>query len=106
MLIRYRTRPHTYLKPIASRPFAWRRPLGVARSIDGKQARRTRSSSPLGQLFDHGCDALSVGLLLDSTHCSMDYPCGYVAAGIVNLVSVAGWCGSVGGKWGVACGAV
>lgn len=26
--------------------------------IDGKQARRTKSSSPLGQLFDHGCDAL------------------------------------------------
>ncbi|KAF0755265.1 hypothetical protein AaE_005032 [Aphanomyces astaci] len=28
-------------------------------AIDGKQARRTGSSSPLGQLFDHGCDALS-----------------------------------------------
>ncbi|KAM0674189.1 hypothetical protein GVAV_002263 [Gurleya vavrai] len=27
-------------------------------AIDGKQARRTNSSSPLGQLFDHGCDAL------------------------------------------------
>ena len=28
-------------------------------AIDGKQARRTGSSSPLGQLFDHGCDALT-----------------------------------------------
>ncbi|CAI2370650.1 unnamed protein product [Moneuplotes crassus] len=28
-------------------------------AIDGKQARRTGSSSPLGQLFDHGCDAVS-----------------------------------------------
>jgi len=28
-------------------------------SIDGKQARRTSSSSPLGELFDHGCDALT-----------------------------------------------
>lgn len=28
-------------------------------AIDGKQARRTNSSSPLGQLFDHGCDAIS-----------------------------------------------
>lgn len=28
-------------------------------ALDGKQARRTNSSSPLGQLFDHGCDALS-----------------------------------------------
>lgn len=28
-------------------------------AIDGKQARRTGSSSPLGELFDHGCDSLS-----------------------------------------------
>jgi len=26
-------------------------------AVDGKQARRTGCSSPLGQLFDHGCDA-------------------------------------------------
>ena len=29
-------------------------------AVDGKQARRTGSSSPLGELFDHGCDALSM----------------------------------------------
>ncbi|RWS04082.1 cholinephosphotransferase 1-like isoform X2 [Dinothrombium tinctorium] len=28
-------------------------------ACDGKQARRTNSSSPLGELFDHGCDSLS-----------------------------------------------
>lgn len=28
-------------------------------AVDGKQARRTGSSSPLGELFDHGCDALT-----------------------------------------------
>nr|XP_048319121.1 choline/ethanolaminephosphotransferase 1 isoform X2 [Ziziphus jujuba var. spinosa] len=28
-------------------------------AVDGKQARRTSSSSPLGELFDHGCDALT-----------------------------------------------
>ncbi|XP_031741212.1 choline/ethanolaminephosphotransferase 1 isoform X2 [Cucumis sativus] len=28
-------------------------------AVDGKQARRTNSSSPLGELFDHGCDALA-----------------------------------------------
>lgn len=33
-------------------------------AIDGKQARRTQSSSPLGQLFDHGCDAFSVSFLV------------------------------------------
>ena len=30
-------------------------------SIDGKQARRTNTASPLGELFDHGCDAVSTG---------------------------------------------
>lgn len=33
-------------------------------AIDGKQARRTNSSTPLGELFDHGCDSLSTGLLM------------------------------------------
>ena len=35
-------------------------------NIDGKQARKTNSSSPLGELFDHGCDALvcTLGLLM------------------------------------------
>ncbi|XP_069160875.1 cholinephosphotransferase 1-like isoform X4 [Procambarus clarkii] len=32
-------------------------------AIDGKQARRTGTSSPLGELFDHGCDSLSTGTL-------------------------------------------
>lgn len=29
-------------------------------AIDGKQARRTNSSTPLGELFDHGCDCVSI----------------------------------------------
>jgi ethanolaminephosphotransferase len=29
--------------------------------LDGKQARKTSSSSPLGLLFDHGCDSFSIG---------------------------------------------
>ncbi|XP_042864351.1 choline/ethanolaminephosphotransferase 1-like [Penaeus japonicus] len=33
-------------------------------AIDGKQARRTGTSSPLGELFDHGCDSLSTDELL------------------------------------------
>ncbi|XP_016686895.2 choline/ethanolaminephosphotransferase 1 isoform X4 [Gossypium hirsutum] len=28
-------------------------------AVDRKQARRTNSSSPLEELFDHGCDALA-----------------------------------------------
>ena len=31
-------------------------------NIDGKQARKTNSSSPLGMLFDHGCDSLSISI--------------------------------------------
>ncbi|OQV21592.1 Choline/ethanolaminephosphotransferase 1 [Hypsibius exemplaris] len=32
-------------------------------ALDGKHARRTNTSSPLGELFDHGCDALSTMLV-------------------------------------------
>lgn len=31
-------------------------------AIDGKQARRTGMAGPLGELFDHGCDALNTSL--------------------------------------------
>ena len=32
--------------------------------MDGKQARRTGNSGPLGLLFDHGCDAYSMGFII------------------------------------------
>ena len=32
-------------------------------NLDGRQARRTNNSSPLGELFDHGCDSLAVAVL-------------------------------------------
>ena len=31
-------------------------------NVDGKQARRTSNSSPLGQIFDHGMDAITFNL--------------------------------------------
>ncbi|CAI2187819.1 12462_t:CDS:2 [Funneliformis geosporum] len=42
----------------------WSFPIGLwlystFDNVDGKQARRTGTSSPLGELFDHGCDALN-----------------------------------------------
>ncbi|CAH1758822.1 13141_t:CDS:2 [Entrophospora sp. SA101] len=45
----------------------WSFPLGLwlystFDNVDGKQARRTGTSSPLGELFDHGCDALNCSL--------------------------------------------
>jgi len=30
--------------------------------MDGKQARKTGNSSPLGLIFDHGCDAFGIGI--------------------------------------------
>lgn len=33
-------------------------------ACDGKQARRTKTSSSLGELFDHGCDAISTSKYL------------------------------------------
>lgn len=32
-------------------------------NMDGKQARRTGSSSPLGMLFDHSCDAINAAVI-------------------------------------------
>jgi ethanolaminephosphotransferase len=34
----------------------------VLDNMDGKQARRTGSGSPMGMLFDHGSDAMNCGL--------------------------------------------
>ena len=43
-------------------------------AIDGKQARRTNSASPLGELFDHGCDSVSAGMgaRRTSSYCMID----------------------------------
>ncbi|XP_050526831.1 cholinephosphotransferase 1 [Daktulosphaira vitifoliae] len=46
-------------------------------AIDGKQARRTGSSTPLGELFDHGCDSISTIFITLSTCISVklgEYP--------------------------------
>lgn len=40
-------------------------------AIDGKQARRTKSGSPLGELFDHGCDSLASMLQTVSLACAL-----------------------------------
>ncbi|XP_066291044.1 cholinephosphotransferase 1-like [Branchiostoma lanceolatum] len=39
--------------------------------IDGIQARRTGSATPLGNLFDHGCDAISIVSTRIATICAM-----------------------------------
>jgi len=40
-------------------------------AIDGKQARRTNTSSPMGELFDHGCDAVSTIFVTVSISCAL-----------------------------------
>ncbi|XP_036376379.1 cholinephosphotransferase 1 isoform X1 [Megalops cyprinoides] len=63
-------------------------------AIDGKQARRTNSGSALGELFDHGCDAVSTVFIAVGTcaSCGMGpYPnwlffCGFVGMFMFFLV--------------------
>jgi len=46
-------------------------------AIDGKQARRTGTACPLGELFDHGCDSLSTVFVSLASCCALrlgDYP--------------------------------
>jgi ethanolaminephosphotransferase len=40
-------------------------------AMDGKQARKTGSSSALGMVFDHGCDAINAGITLLAMGCVM-----------------------------------
>ena len=40
-------------------------------NMDGKQARKTASSSPLGLLFDHGCDAFNCVIGITTWACAM-----------------------------------
>lgn len=51
------------LRPLIGHPTAWRlADKSSCVDIDGKQARRTGTSSPLGELFDHGIDTLNCPL--------------------------------------------
>lgn len=43
--------------------------------LDGKQARKTGSSSPLGQLFDHGCDSICCFVRTSSRTAEQVEPC-------------------------------
>ena len=61
-------------------------------SMDGKQARRTGSSSPLGQLFDHGCDALVLHMMLGNIASTLGMSCGWKMASGCMGVSIIGGC--------------
>ena len=64
--------------------------LQAADALDGKQARATGTSSPLGELVDHGCDALGTTLELLSLGAA-------VQAGAVGSPAAGGaWAGAGG----------
>ncbi len=52
-------------------------------AIDGKQARRTGNSSPLGQLFDHGCDCFIMSLITPATLIAVDAGVGYISMAFI-----------------------
>ncbi|KAJ3368420.1 hypothetical protein GGF31_006381 [Allomyces arbusculus] len=57
-------------------------------AIDGKQARRTGQSGPLGELFDHGCDALNSTLTVICVSSALDI--GHSYWHLVSLVCTLG----------------
>lgn len=56
-------------------------------ALDGKQARRTNTSSPLGELFDHGCDAVTTVLGVLTLACTLQVRVDYLIATAVALLS-------------------
>ncbi|PFH47783.1 hypothetical protein AMATHDRAFT_151285 [Amanita thiersii Skay4041] len=61
----YLTQKHGAVGPPRWLYFTWSIGLFAYQSldaIDGKQARRTGMAGPLGEMFDHGCDALNTTL--------------------------------------------
>lgn len=58
-------------------------------AIDGKQARRTGTSGPLGELFDHGCDALNttLGAILASASLNLGYSWWTIASQVASLAN-------------------
>uniref|UniRef100_A0A914CLX8 diacylglycerol cholinephosphotransferase n=1 Tax=Acrobeloides nanus TaxID=290746 RepID=A0A914CLX8_9BILA len=69
-------------------------------ATDGKQARRTNSSSPLGELFDHGCDSMSqVFVMLNVCHAMQLGDCRYVVLGCTVLAVVVFYCA----HWSTYC---
>lgn len=72
-------------------------------AIDGKQARRTGTSSPMGELFDHGCDSVSNVFVVVSSACavSLGYTPWLLLFQVMSAVSMfylAHWAAFVTGK--------
>ncbi|KXZ42693.1 hypothetical protein GPECTOR_124g493 [Gonium pectorale] len=58
--------------------------------LDGKQARRTKTSSPLGQLFDHGCDAIALHVMLTFIQAALNEP-SWLLTGVASVTVYLPW---------------
>eukprot|EP01043_Picozoa_sp_COSAG02_P002281 COSAG02_NODE_52_length_44175_cov_97.989654_13_plen_211_part_00 len=62
-------------------------------NVDGKLARRRGMGSPLGQMMDHGCDSLTIGLLMSTFGIVIALPpmwsVVFTAMGMVQWIGVA-----------------
>lgn len=58
-------------------------------AADGKQARRLNASSPLGQIFDHGCDAVNLIFIIVSSLCSVGLGSGKTTAWVIVVMCTA-----------------
>eukprot|EP00730_Choanoeca_flexa_P016720 TRINITY_DN7963_c0_g1_i3.p1 TRINITY_DN7963_c0_g1~~TRINITY_DN7963_c0_g1_i3.p1 ORF type:complete len:383 (+),score=73.01 TRINITY_DN7963_c0_g1_i3:65-1213(+) len=54
-------------------------------NIDGKQARRTGSATPLGELFDHGCDSFSTIIVITGVLTMLQAGPGYTSFAVAML---------------------
>ncbi|EJW01480.1 hypothetical protein EDEG_03936 [Edhazardia aedis USNM 41457] len=61
-------------------------------ALDGKQARRLKLSTPLGQLFDHGCDAVTCFLTAVCLCSSMGISIQYLYLIVLNFISIYYFC--------------
>eukprot|EP00163_Fabomonas_tropica_P010676 TRINITY_DN208_c0_g1_i2.p1 TRINITY_DN208_c0_g1~~TRINITY_DN208_c0_g1_i2.p1 ORF type:complete len:318 (+),score=43.58 TRINITY_DN208_c0_g1_i2:551-1504(+) len=55
-------------------------------ALDGKQARRTGMSGPLGELFDHGCDSLNVTITTLTIACTIQAGGTWLSACLMSIV--------------------
>lgn len=60
-------------------------------ALDGKHARKTGSSSPLGELFDHGCDAVSTTLAMLITLSTLRLGSGFFPFSLVLISNLVFW---------------
>lgn len=64
-------------------------------ALDGKQARRINAKSPLGQLFDHGCDSFSTALFVVQMLACTKMECPYMnLSAYLGYITIV-WCSNI-----------